>query len=177
MTLKPAEKTPVPRCARSARARWPVVFLGLAFAGCGGQESGPTAPTPTLGVPTLLAPDDYAFFRQNDPETGCRADPVWGYGFRVPFAWTPVRNATAYRVQMMHPDAFTPLVNEVVSAPQYELRRCTTVLGYGDNWKWKVRAIFASGAEGDWSATRTINFTECWIGDRPCGDQSLGGGR
>lgn len=120
---------------------------------------GPTTPTVTASVPTLLEPQSQAFVKQNDPATGCRQDPVWGYGYQVTFSWTAVRGATGYRIFIMHPQAFAPLVDEIVSSTQYERRRCTEILGVEQGWQWKVRGVLSGGQEGDWSEVRTINFT------------------
>ena len=155
--------------------------------GCGGStsSSNPTSPSaappaPSTGTttatrgpvpPILIAPADQAFFRQNDPATGCRQDPVWGYGIRVMFSWNAVPGATSYIINMFHPEASQPLVQESVTGTQFDLVRCTTVLGSPDNWKWRVSSFNTTTGAGDWSTTRTINFTECRIGNRPCGSQ------
>ena len=80
-------------------------------------------------------------------------------------------DATGYRLHMMHPNAFAPFVDEVIPTTQYDLRRCTTAMGYLDSWKWKVRAVGPGGIEGEWSAIRTLNFTDCEVGGRSCGSQ------
>lgn len=164
---------PMLRIPRLLKVFQPTLVVLLACVGCAGHSSGPTAPSAVLAAPMLTAPQDQAYFRQNDPSSGCRLDPVWGYGFRIQFSWTQVREASGYRIHMMHPDAFAPFVDEIVPTTQYELRRCTTAIGLLDNWKWKVRAIGPGGIDGDWSAVRTLNFTDCRIDNRPCGDSSV----
>ena len=85
------------------------------------------------------------------------------------FSWNAVPDATSYFLNMYHPEASQSLVNEAVTGTQFDLIRCTTVLGSADNWKWRVRSFNTITGVGEWSAVRTINFTECMIGDRPCG--------
>jgi hypothetical protein len=137
-----------------------VSAVALMIASAVGCADSPTAtPTATTSVPILLEPHSQAFVKQNDPATGCRQDPVWGFGYQVTFTWTAVRGATGYRFFMMHPQAFAPLVDEIVTGTQYDRRRCTEILGHESGWQWKVRAVFPSGQESDWSETRTINFT------------------
>jgi hypothetical protein len=134
-----------------------IALMILCAAGC--SDSPATTPTATASVPILLEPQSQAFVKQNDPATGCRQDPVWGFGYQVTFTWTAVRGATGYRIFIIHPQAFAPLVDEIVSGTQYDRRRCTEILGFESGWQWKVRAVLPSGQEGDWSETRTINFT------------------
>jgi len=140
---------------RAAMALGLLLLLAV-VAGC---SDTPTAPSDDSRFPTRLEPDANAFVRQNDPATGCRLDPVWGYGFQVTLRWSPVRGARSYRVHMMHPSAFAPFLDEIVSATHYELRRCTTVMGFDYGWLWKVRAVGSDGGEGEWSETRPLNFT------------------
>jgi hypothetical protein len=141
---------------------------------CSACSTGPTAPSSTPGAgpipaPRLTAPEEDAFVRQNDPATGCPNDPVWGYGFQVTFAWTPVRNASGYRIYMKHPYASVPVLDEVVPTDRFTFRRCTTVMGHSEGWEWKVLALNGTGQEGEWSESRRLNFTECRIGDVFCG--------
>ena len=151
---KMASRLPVNRRA--------LVLLFVMVAGC---SRTPTAPTALPVAPTLLDPGPNAFVRQNDPATGCRQDPVWGYGFQVTLRWSQIRGARSYRVHMMHPNAFAPFLDELVDATQYELRRCTTVMGFEDGWQWKVRAVGSGGQEGEWSEARRLNFTPANIPD------------
>ena len=135
----------------------------LIIASAAACADGPTAPTASGSVPTLLEPQSQAYVKQNDPATGCLQDPVWGFGYQVTFTWSVVRAATGYRIHIMHPQAFAPLVDEIVSGTRYERRRCTEVLGFEQGWQWKVRAVFSDGQEGDWSEVRTINFTRASV--------------
>jgi hypothetical protein len=154
--------TPVrPLAARAVLCSAIAITIAAAVA-CADDPNAPTAPTvPTaIGtVPVLLEPESQAYFKQNDPATGCRQDPVWGYGYQVAFSWSAVRDATGYRIFMMHPLASVPLVDEIVSGTRYERRRCTEILGHEQGWQWKVRAVLPGGQEGAWSEVRTINFT------------------
>jgi hypothetical protein len=145
--------------------------VAVTVSGCAGHSSTPTSPSAGVGVPTLTAPADQAYIPQNDSSTGCPNDPVWGYGLRIQFSWNRVPDAAGYRIHMAHPNAFAPFVDEVVPTAQHEVRRCTTAMGYLDNWKWKVRALGQGGIEGEWSQVRTVNFTDCQLGSRPCGSQ------
>jgi hypothetical protein len=137
-----------------------------------GAERGPVSPS-GVAAPSLIAPAENAYIRQNDPATGCANDPVWGHGFKVTFSWEPVQGASGYRIWMKHPSASVPVLDEAVPGPTYEFLRCTTAMGVLESWDWKVQAIGADGAESGWSATRKLNFTSCRIGDVGCGDQSL----
>lgn len=107
----------------------------------------------------LVEPHSNAYVRQNDPATGCRQDPVWGYGYHVTFKWKAVPGATSYRLHLMHPMAYAPLLDEPVTGTSYELRRCTEILGIALGWEWKVRAQLAGGQESEWSEVRVLNFT------------------
>jgi hypothetical protein len=161
----------------------PITALSIALAGCGGGTptsptvnptpgSGTPTPAPgpssggaaTLPAPTLVSPINGGYVQQNDPATTCRYDPVYGYGFVVTFVWGPPAGVTSiesYEVQLKHPYASVPLLDERVAATKYTYVACSVVPGDEQGWQWKVRARSVDGRESDWSQAYFLNFTNC----------------
>jgi hypothetical protein len=123
----------------------------------------PSTPATTPVVPTLVSPVNGGYVQQNDPETGCRYDPVLGHGFMVTFEWTGVRDFDTYEVQLKHMYASVPLISQRVKATRYHHLACGVVAGDDSGWEWRVRAIGADGREREWSERYFLNFTRCQL--------------
>jgi hypothetical protein len=164
----------------SSKGLWsiaPAVLLCMLMAACGGGGT-PTSPTSAGGtsgtsaqVPLLLSPTNGGFVQQNDPQTECRNDPVYGYGFRVLFEWRAVNGYNTYQLQLKNLNASVPLLDTTVSGTRFDYRACAVLPGFADGWQWKVRAA-RSGVETEWSQPFFLNFTSCRLLDgRMCGEQ------
>jgi len=119
-----------------------------------------TTPLPVF-IPGLVSPVSGSFVLQNDSQSGCRNDPVLGYGFRILFEWTRVPSARSYQLQMKHVRAEKSLLDTEVLATRYDYQACSIVVNFEPGWQWKVRAIGADGRLGDWTIPNDLNFTRC----------------
>src|SRR5688572_5201969 len=132
-----------------APSRLAAAALAVSLTACGGGTPASPSPTPTNPVIpgsgtvaglTLVWPINGGYVQQNDAGIGCRYDPFFGYGFKVPFEWTPVAGASHYDIELKNEYASIPLLAQRVAGPRYDYFACSIVID-GDGWRWKVRAV------------------------------------
>ena len=123
---------------------------------------------------TLLSPAATGLVAQNDPATGCTADPVMGYGLIVHFSWRATHHpaVSAYELYVKHPSAAIPLVHQTsLTEASYTFMQCPAYVAgtWLEGWQWRVRAFDAQGNATDWKEG-TFNFAPCVLADgKPCG--------
>ncbi|HEX5601691.1 MAG TPA: hypothetical protein VFX63_04035, partial [Pyrinomonadaceae bacterium] len=97
----------------------------------------PASPPSTdpLPAPSLISP---------------AADARFSPGASITFDWTDVSGAAGYTIQIDDSDTFSsPIVNQATTASQFTTNTLPTVRMW-----FRVRAISASGAPGNWSSAR-----------------------
>lgn len=98
-------------------------------------------------VPSLLSPEPGTVL--DNGRTDMRDHEIWR------FEWRPVRNARAYNLHVMHPEAKKPVIDVEVLGTSYEKRaQCYAVKLHG--WEWRVRAKIEN-TWGNWSEKRVFD--------------------
>lgn len=118
---------------------------------------------------TLLSPAATVPVAQNDPATGCTADPLRGYGFVLHFSWRSTHHPaiSTYELYVKHPNARIPLVHQTsLTEANYTFVDCDAYAPseFLEGWQWRVRAFDTQGNATDWKEG-TFNFAPCLLAD------------
>jgi uncharacterized protein (TIGR03437 family) len=138
--------------------------------------------TGALTAPRPIAPVDNTAIRQNDPASGCTADPTKGAGYRIRFEWSgpPAGEQVAGYELWAARGTAAPLLNaQVPLQAAYVLQRCGEFIADDspEGWEWRVRARDARSNFSPWSSTARFRFEPCRLADgRPCGTPQKYGG-
>lgn len=114
--------------------------------------SGP-ASTPDL-IPTLLNPIDGGSLPNNCPKDPCNV--IWT------FNWTPIANATAYHLNVIHQGASFPIL-DVAEIPDASYQLDISAIGGGftnsnlQDWHWMVQAK-VNGVYQAWSSVNSFSI-------------------
>jgi hypothetical protein len=145
------------------------MLLVAALTGCGstGTPSGTTAEP--LGSPALRTPRTEVPIRQNDPATDCPFSATHGYGFQVPFSWSPVTGAVTYHLRMQHRGSLYPALDIVVGDTAFLMLECNAYVIDANlrDWRWSVAAVSAEGDEGPSAEERTYEFEPIVLPPQP----------
>ena len=122
--------------------------------------------TPLVSVPTLLTPVSNAVIQQNNPASGCPANPTRGFGLREFFDWTDSTSPygiRGYELYVIHPGATIPVIDTFVATSELTSVSCNAFV-IDENllgWQWRVRAQDIGGNYSDWTPWGTFQYGPC----------------
>ena len=124
------------------------------------------AATPSVSVPTLVAPLNNGVVQQNDPASGCSLNATRGYGWRAVFDWTDASSPNGiqrYEIYAIHAGAAIAIIDTFVAKSEYVSVACDGYVADQNlqGWQWRVRAQDNRGNFSDWSAWGTFQFAPC----------------
>lgn len=131
-------------------------------------ENGHGPPLPLL----LVSPSAGRVMAQNQPDTGCPANPTGSRGIHIRFQWQPVHGAKAYRLVVWRTGSDLPSIDTNTQGVSYEKTWCSYVADTDLNgWKWRVEASDPAGRLITSSETRPFRSAPCGFSPsgRPCG--------
>ena len=133
--------------------------LGVVTISCAKDETPFTPPQVTV-APHLLVPQVGDTIPQNDPTIGCAFDSVGGYGFSVPFSWSPVPGATAYHLVLHHTGSQFPALDLVVTDTAFAYSFCNSYVIDANlhDWRWTVAGVSDTDADGPFAAEGSYEF-------------------
>ena len=141
----------------------------LAAPGCA-RRPNTTASSQTL---LLVSPAAGYVMPQNQPNIGCAANPVAGYGESARFQWIPVQGAKAYHLAVRRAGSALPWIDATTQGVSYEKKNCNGYVTDANlnGWQWRVEALDSAGRRIASSETRAFRWAPCRLspGDRPCG--------
>ncbi|HZT28326.1 MAG TPA: hypothetical protein VFA33_00475 [Bryobacteraceae bacterium] len=125
---------------------------------------------PLVSVPTLLAPVNNAVVQQNDPATGCSANPAKGYGWGILFDWTDSTSSNGiqrYEIYVIHSGAPGPGIDTFVTKSEFSQVSCNSfVIDQNlQGWQWRVRAQDTRGNYSDWTPWGAFQYAPCRLKD------------